>query len=163
MKEHADMTLENTVFVGAVDHVHTELVIDLQYMYDQEQGYLDYFKSYFVDIHNVERVKVEIRPRIESKDKMVSCLSRVIVVSGSRLGDLVEDLEIEWFKPSQSYAQQTVQLFTDAPTHSQVLSAKPPSSIQITSTLTDQTVPTKTTSAALPSDADITSTTIRAN
>ncbi|KAI8336446.1 hypothetical protein EDC96DRAFT_611408 [Choanephora cucurbitarum] len=166
IKEHADMTLENTVFVGGganSSHVHTELVIDLQYVPDQEQGYLDYLKSYFVDIHDVERIKVEIRPRIESKDNITSCLSRVIVASGSRLGDLVEDLEIEWFKPSKSYVQQTVHLFTDTPTPSHVLSAKPPSSIQIALSTTDQAVPTRTVNSALPSEADLTTAAIHAN
>ncbi|RCI04097.1 hypothetical protein CU098_013075, partial [Rhizopus stolonifer] len=85
IREHPDMTVENAVFIGGVNssHVHTELVIDLQYVYDQEQSYAEYIKSYFVDIHDVERVKVEIRPRTESRDSITPCLSRIIVASGA--------------------------------------------------------------------------------
>ncbi|CAO3626527.1 unnamed protein product [Mucor hiemalis] len=102
------------------------------YVYDQEQTYADYIKSYFVDIYDVERVKVEIRPRIDSKDSMITTLNRVVVASGSKFSEIVDELETEWFKPAQSYAQQTVQLFSDAPAPNVILSAKPPTSIQIT-------------------------------
>ncbi|CEP16568.1 hypothetical protein [Parasitella parasitica] len=134
MKDHSDITLENAIFAGGKpcdNNVHTEIIIDVQYVYDQEQSYVDYFKSYFVDIHGVERVKVEIRPRVESKDSVIPSLSRTIVASGTRLGDLVDDLQAEWFKPGQSYAQQTVHLFSDAPTPNHILGAKPPTSVQV--------------------------------
>jgi hypothetical protein len=151
IREHSHITLENAMFVGgksSENYLYTELVIDLQYVYDQEQSYADYLKSYFVDIHEVERVKVEIRPRIESKDNVIPCLRRVIVASGSKLGDMADDLELEWYKPGDSYAQQTVHLFTDAPTPNHILSAKPPSSIQIS---TEQ--PTPTVNAPAPTEA----------
>ncbi|CAO3643659.1 unnamed protein product [Mucor fragilis] len=113
------------------NNVHTEIVIDVQYVYDQEQTYVDYIKSYFVDIYDAERVKVEIRPRVDSKDSVIPSLSRSIVASGTRLADLVDDLQAEWFKPGQSYAQQTVHLFSDTPTPNHILGAKPPTSIQV--------------------------------
>ncbi|KAI8647416.1 hypothetical protein BD408DRAFT_408519 [Parasitella parasitica] len=140
LKDHGDITLENAIFAGGKtcnNNVHTEIVIDVQYVYDQEQSYADYFKSYFVDIYNVERVKVEIRPRVESKDSVIPSLSRTIVASGTRLGDLVDDLRTEWFRPGQSYAQQTIHLFSDTPTPNHILGAKPPTSIQV-STTTEQ-------------------------
>lgn len=135
IREHGDITLENPVFIGGKtceSNIHTELVIDLQYVYDQEQTYADYIKSYFVDIYDVERVKVEIRPRIDSKDSMITTLNRVVVASGCKFSEIVDELETEWFKPAKSYAQQTVQLFSDAPEPNVILSAKPPTSIQIT-------------------------------
>lgn len=136
MQDHHDIVLENAVFIGKQNseaHLHTELVIDLQYVYDQEQSYADWIKSYFVSIYDVERVKVEIRPRIESKDCYIPALNRTIVTSGTKLDDIVKELHDEWFKPPQSYVQQTVDLFNDAPTPSHIISAKPPSSIQVTS------------------------------
>jgi hypothetical protein len=138
------------MFVGgksSENHIHTELVIDLQYVYDQEQSYADYLKSYFVDIHEVERVKVEIRPRIESKDNVIPSLRRVIVASGSKLGEMADNLELEWYKPGDSYASQTIHLFTDAPTPNHILSAKPPTSIQVS---TEQ--PTPTVNAPAPTE-----------
>ncbi|CAO3684505.1 unnamed protein product [Rhizopus stolonifer] len=132
IKQHQHITLENSLFVGGgASTTHTELVIDLQYVYDSEQTYADYFKSFFVNIHQVERVKVEIRPRIESKDSMISCLNRVIVVSGTKLGDIMDDLEIEWSKPGESYVKQAVHVMSDDVTPSHVLSAKPPTSIHV--------------------------------
>ncbi|KAI8097058.1 uncharacterized protein BX664DRAFT_325487 [Halteromyces radiatus] len=138
MRDHKDLELENGLFstLGAnkkpsTFHTHTELVIDLQYYPDAEQSYYNYCKSFFVSDYNVERVRVEIRPRIESKDKMIESLCRTIVASGSRLGDIVDDLETEWNSPAKSYYQQTVDVFTDAPPPTHVLSADPPSSIRV--------------------------------
>jgi hypothetical protein len=158
------MSLENAIFVGGKssdNNVYSELVIDLQYVYDQEQGYADYFKSYFVSIYDVERVKVEIRPRIESKDSVITSLNRVVVASGTQLNDIVDDLEIEWYKPAQSYVQQAVHLFTDAPTPNHILSGKPPNSIQVTTT--EAPNPTTTLNAAAPVEVDLSSGAIRAN
>ncbi|KAI9485778.1 MAG: hypothetical protein EXX96DRAFT_19067 [Benjaminiella poitrasii] len=157
IRDHADITIENAIFVGGKDcnnNVHSELVIDLQYVYDQDQTYVDYIKSYFVDIYDVERVKCEIRPRIDSKDSMIPSLSRVTVANGCRLGDIVDDLEIEWYKPGDSYVRQAVHLFTDEPTPNHILGAKPPSSIQVTATTTRET-PTSTVDAPMPSEADL--------
>ncbi|KAG2231273.1 hypothetical protein INT48_008480 [Thamnidium elegans] len=137
MQDHHEIVLENTVFVGRKDsnaNTHTELVIDLQYVYDQDQGYLDYVKSYFVSIYDVERVKVEIRPRIESKDCFITALNRTIVTSGTKLDDIITELHDEWFKPAQSYVQQTVDLFNDSPTPSHIISAKPPTSVHVAQT-----------------------------
>lgn len=163
--EHGHISLENTIFIGgghSDKNVHTELVIDLQYVYDQEQGYYDYIKSYFVSIYDVERVKVEVRPRVDNKDNVIPSLNRVIVASGSKLNEIVDDLEIEWFKPAQSYVQQAVHLFTDAPTPNHILSAKPPSSIQVTTTQDDHSKPTPTSSAPAPTEVDLSSGAIRA-
>lgn len=144
MRDHKDIELENGLFSTTsatatgggkpnTFHTHTELVIDMQYCYDAEQTYYNYYKSFFVSDYSVERVKVEIRPRIESKDNMIDSLCRTIVTSGSRLGDIADDLETQWNGPAKSYYQQTVDVFTDAlpPTH--VLSADPPASIHINS------------------------------
>ncbi|KAI8977678.1 hypothetical protein BDF20DRAFT_876251 [Mycotypha africana] len=158
IKDHANIILENVLFTGdhkninseTQSYLHTELIIDLQHVYDQEQSYTDYFKSFFVDIHDVERVKVEIRPRIDSKDSVIPSLNRVIVANGTSLGDIVDELETEWFKPSASYAQQTIHLFTDAPTPSHVVSAKPPTSIQVTNPEA-----TTTSSAPAPTEAGL--------
>lgn len=134
IKQHQELTLENSLFASrGNDKVHTELVIDLQQLYDSEQGYYDYIKSFFVSIYDVERVKVEIRPRLESRDSMIPSLSRIIVASGTRLGDIMDDLEIEWFKPAESYIRQAVHLLNDDPTPSHVISAKPPTSVQVVS------------------------------
>jgi hypothetical protein len=164
MREHGDISLENAIFVGGKvsdNNVHTELVIDLQYVYDQEQGYYDYFKSYFVSIYDAERVKVEIRPRVDSKDGVIPSLSRIIVASGSKLNEITDDLEVEWFKPAQSYVQQAVHLFTDAPISNHILSAKPPSSIQVTTT--EDIQPTSTVNAHAPSEVDLSASGVRAN
>ncbi|KAI7907359.1 uncharacterized protein BX663DRAFT_495634 [Cokeromyces recurvatus] len=155
IREHSDITLESAIFIGGKqckNDAHSELIIDLGYVYDQEQSYSDYIKSYFVDIYEVERVKCEIRPRIDSKDNMIPSLSRVVVANGCRLGDIVDDLEIEWYKPGDSYVRQAIQLFTDAPTPSHILSAKPPSSIQVATTTTNN--PTSTLNTPMPTEIE---------
>ncbi|KAI8881787.1 hypothetical protein K501DRAFT_157875, partial [Backusella circina FSU 941] len=137
MREHPDLYLENKVFIGGkpasdVDGgLHTELVIDLQYLYDQQQTYKDYLKSFFVSIYDVERVKVELRPRLESKDGMINALNRIIISSGTQLKFITDDLEAEWFKPAQSYYQQTVHLFNDDAPATSVLGGKPPSTVRV--------------------------------
>ncbi|ORZ15717.1 hypothetical protein BCR42DRAFT_491744 [Absidia repens] len=141
MRNHKDLELENGIFStlptsngdGNNDHpdAHTELVIDMQYCHDPDQSYYNYCKSFLISDYSVERVKVEIRPRIESKDRMIETLCRTIVASGSRLGAIVDDLETQWNSPAKSYYQQTVDVFSDAPPPTHVLSADPPSSIQI--------------------------------
>jgi hypothetical protein len=144
MRNHKDLVLENNIF-STLSTSHddsnklggfqprTELVIDMQYCYDAEQSYYNYCKSFFVSDYGVERVKVEIRPRIESKDNMIETLCRTIVASGCHLDSIVDDLETQWNNPAKSYYQQTVDVFTDAPPPTHVLSADPPSSIQINS------------------------------
>ncbi|GAN01122.1 hypothetical protein MAM1_0005d00553 [Mucor ambiguus] len=158
MREHGDISLENSIFAGGKtcdNNVHTEIVVDVQYVYDQEQTYVNYIKSYFVDIYDSERVKVEIRPRVDSKDSVIPSLSRSIVASGTKLADLVDDLQAEWFKPGQSYAQQTVHLFSDTPTPNHILGAKPPTSIQVSTDAAQQSP------AAVEADLD-TPTTVNA-
>ncbi|ORX59020.1 hypothetical protein DM01DRAFT_1333610 [Hesseltinella vesiculosa] len=131
MREHSQVELENGLFKPTSFHTHTELVIDLQYYIDSEQSYMNYAKSFFVSDYDVERVRVEIRPRIESKDRITECLCRTVIKSGTKLGDIVDDLEAEWNAPAKSYYQQTVDVFTEAPPPTHVLSADPPSSIQV--------------------------------
>ncbi|KAI8068277.1 hypothetical protein BC940DRAFT_299597 [Gongronella butleri] len=131
IKAHGEIVLENGLFKPTSFHTHTELVIDLQYFPDAEQSYYNYAKSFFVSDYNVERVRVEIRPRIESKDKMIECLCRTVIRSGTRFAEIAEDLLAEWSEPAKSYYQQTVDVFTDAPPTTHVLSADPPSSIQV--------------------------------
>ncbi|KAF7727664.1 hypothetical protein EC973_007322 [Apophysomyces ossiformis] len=134
LREHKDMVLENTAFstsnVNTIQ-THTEIVIDLQYITDAEQSYYNYFRSYFVSDYAIEKVKVEIRPRIENKDNMITTLCRVIVASGVRIGDIVDHLDREWHKPAASYYQQTVELFSDAPAPVCVLGADTPTSITV--------------------------------
>ncbi|KAI8992549.1 hypothetical protein BDB01DRAFT_778811 [Pilobolus umbonatus] len=141
MRDHSHIILENSVFNGghpSDSHIHTELVIDLQYAYDNEQSYADFIKSYFVDIFEVERVKVEIRARVESKDSSIASLNRSIVASGTTLGEIVDDLEKEWNKPGESYLTQTVHLFNDEPVHNHIISAKPPTSVHVVSNESQQ-------------------------
>lgn len=141
LREHSDLVLENGLFASTNSSIraqHTELVIDLQACYDAEQSYYNYYKSFFVSDYSVERVKVEIRPRIESKDAMIESVCRTIVTSGSRLGDIVDDLESYWNGPAKSYYQQTVDVFSDAPPPTHVISADPPTSIQINSNIAAQ-------------------------
>ncbi|KAI8343638.1 hypothetical protein BC941DRAFT_411919 [Chlamydoabsidia padenii] len=137
IRQHGDLVLENGLFSttnnNTVHPQHTELVIDLQACYDAEQSYYNYYKSFFVSDYSVERVKVEVRPRIESKDAMIESVCRTIVTSGSRLGDIVDDLETYWNEPAKSYYQQTVDVFSDAPPPTHVISADPPTSIHINS------------------------------
>jgi hypothetical protein len=139
MRQHPDLYLENKIFIGGkpasdVDGgLHTELIIDLQYLYDQQQTYKDYVKSFFVSIYDVERVKVEIRPRVESKDGMITALNRSVISSGTQLKFITDHLETEWFKPAQSYYQQTVHLFNDEGPATSVLGGKPPVGVQVDS------------------------------
>ncbi|KAG0163035.1 hypothetical protein DFQ28_000419 [Apophysomyces sp. BC1034] len=134
LREHKDIVLENTAFstgnAGTVQ-TRTEIVIDLQYIIDSEQSYYNYFRSYFVSDYAIEKIKVEIRPRIENKDSMIMTMCRVIVASGVRIGDIVDELEREWHKPAQSYYQQTVELFNDGPAPVRVLGADAPTSIAV--------------------------------
>lgn len=134
MRENPEISLENNIFAGnkpCDSNVHTEITIDLQYLYDKEQTYTEYVKSFFVDIFETERVKVEIRPRIESRDSFIPAVNRITVANGSKLGEIVDELETEWFKPTPTYIKQTKDLFYDTPTPNHIVSAKPPTSIQV--------------------------------
>ncbi|KAI8391803.1 uncharacterized protein BYT42DRAFT_610989 [Radiomyces spectabilis] len=134
MREHNDIQLENSLFASGRPvsfQTHTEIVIDLQYFYDAEQSYYNYFRSFFTSDYSVERVKVEIRPRVDSKDHIISALSRVIVASGSKLGEIVDELEREWNKPAASYYQQAINTFSDDPVPSHIISTDAPMTVQV--------------------------------
>lgn len=134
MREHPNLVVENAFFTGQNYKnlaSHTEILFDMQYIADSEQSYVNYVRSFFVSDYEQERVKVEIRPRIESKDTMILTLCRIITRSGVRLGDVVDQLEHEWYKPARSYYQQAVDLFQDNPGPCHVLSSDGPSSIRV--------------------------------
>ncbi|KAL0078052.1 hypothetical protein J3Q64DRAFT_1767453 [Phycomyces blakesleeanus] len=134
IRQHPDIVLENAVFAGGrptTYHTHTEIVIDLLQMPDAEQSYYDYFKSFVVSDYATERVKVEIRPRVESKDQSIITLCRVIVASGTRLGDVVDELEREWAHPAASYYQQAVDTFNDNPGPVHIISTDAPMAVHV--------------------------------
>ncbi|KAG0174678.1 hypothetical protein DFQ28_005276 [Apophysomyces sp. BC1034] len=134
IRRHSDLVLENAIFFGGKPtsfYTQTELVIDLQYIPDEEQSYYNYLRSFFVNDYSTERVKVEIRPRVDSKDHLIMTLCRVIVASGISLGDVVDDLDKEWHKPTPSYYQQTIDMFNDSPGPVHIVSADAPASIHV--------------------------------
>ncbi|KAI7870794.1 hypothetical protein BDF14DRAFT_1769815 [Spinellus fusiger] len=134
MREHGHITLENTVFTGRGPETystHTEVVIDLLQIPDAEQSYYYYLKSFIVSDHTTERIKVEIRPRIDSKDDHITTLCRVIIASGTRLSDIVDELESEWAKPAASYYQQTVDILNDTPGPVHILSTDTPMTVHV--------------------------------
>ncbi|KAF7725728.1 hypothetical protein EC973_009446 [Apophysomyces ossiformis] len=134
IQSHSHIVLENAIFVGGKPtsfYTQTELVIDLQHTPDEEQSYYDYIRSFFANDYDVEKVKVEIRPRIDSKDHMITTLCRVIVASGVSLGEIVDHLKREWYKPEPTYYQQTLAVFNDSPGPVHIVSADAPASILV--------------------------------
>lgn len=156
MHEHTKITVEASLFTGGRPtsfHTCNEIVIDLQAIPDAEQSYYDYFKSFFVSDYERERVKVELRPRMDSKDAMILTQLRIIVRSGVCFGDIVEELQHEWYKPARSYYRQAVDLFNDNPGPCHVVSADAPSSIKITEQEQDKNQPAANNKDAHPEAA----------
>ncbi|KAI8375973.1 uncharacterized protein BYT42DRAFT_614760 [Radiomyces spectabilis] len=131
-RQHTNIEFENTMFTGGQPETFktdAELVIDLMYYKDPEQSTVQYLKSFVVTDYENERVKVEVRPRVDSRDQAIQTLCRVIVRSGVKAGDIVADLEREWYKPVPSFARQTMDLINDNPGPVTVLSADAPRSV----------------------------------
>ncbi|CDH55135.1 hypothetical protein RO3G_04627 [Lichtheimia corymbifera JMRC:FSU:9682] len=133
MREHANLVVEYNLFNDKQHHENppTELVFDLHYLHDSEQSYYNYVKSFFVSDYEHERVKVEIRPKLDSKDHDIQTMCRVYTRSSVRLGDVVDELEHQWHQPARSYYQQAVDAYNDSPGPSHVLSSVGPSSIRV--------------------------------
>ncbi|CEP08582.1 hypothetical protein [Parasitella parasitica] len=135
IKNHSDIQLENSLFATGRPvsfNTHTEIVIDLMTYNDPEQSLFGYIKSFVATDFEHEKVKVEIRPRIESKDQMISTLSRVIVASGVHLGDVLGELYQEWYK-SRTYVQQATDLLNDNPGPVHIYSTDAPMNVQVNS------------------------------
>ncbi|KAI8145105.1 hypothetical protein BJV82DRAFT_604960 [Fennellomyces sp. T-0311] len=146
MREHENLMIEYHLFADGrpvAFHHQTELIIDMQYLHDSEQTYANYFKSFFVSDYANERVKVEIRAKVDSKDNDIMTLYRLIVRSGIRLGDVVDDLDHHWHLPARSYYQQAVDMYNDRPGPAHVLSADGPTSIRVGQEASVQTEPPK--------------------
>ncbi|KAG2190270.1 hypothetical protein INT46_005599 [Mucor plumbeus] len=133
IKSHSDIQLENSLFSTGRPisfNTHTEIVIDLMSYNDPQQSMLDYMKSFVTTDFEHEKVKVEIRPRVESKDQMISTLSRVIVASGVHLGDVLAELNQEWYT-NRTYIQQANDLLNDNPGPVHISSTDAPMNIQV--------------------------------
>ncbi|KAI8077353.1 uncharacterized protein B0P05DRAFT_544706 [Gilbertella persicaria] len=133
IRNHQDIQLENGLFSTTPTsfQTHTELVIDLLAYSDPEQSFLDYVKSFVKTDFIHEKVKVEIRPRVESKDQMISTLCRVIVASGIRLGDVLPELNQEWYQPTRTLVQQATDLLNDSPGPVHISSTDAPLDVQV--------------------------------
>ncbi|KAI7858218.1 hypothetical protein BDC45DRAFT_330313 [Circinella umbellata] len=146
MRNHANLRIEYNLFAdgrpASFQHP-TEIIIDLQHLHDSEQSYFNYFKSFFVSDYVNERVKVEIRPKLNSKDHDIMTLYRLVSTSGVTLGDIVDDLDHYWHLPARSYYRQTVDMYNDIPGPEHVLSAHGPSSIRVGNEASVQTEPPK--------------------
>lgn len=136
IKNHSELQLENSIFASgggapSTFSTHTELVIDLLYFQDPDQSLVNYFKSFIQTDFQNEKVKVEIRPRVESKDQMISTLCRVIIKSGVLLGDIYNELNQEWYQPTRTYIEQASDLLNDNPGPIHIISTDTPMDIQI--------------------------------
>ncbi|KAI8385757.1 hypothetical protein BD560DRAFT_384267 [Blakeslea trispora] len=134
MENHQDIQLENSLFTNGrplTYQTHTELVIDLQAYSDPDQSFLDYLSSFVSTDFVHEKVKVEVRPRVESKDQLISTLCRVIVASGVYLRDILPDLNRVWYQPSRTLVEQTSDLINNQPSPVHILSTDAPMHIQV--------------------------------
>lgn len=134
MRKHSDMVIKSVLYNGTMANkpADTVIVFDLQPICDPEQSYYRYFRSFFVSDYENERVKCEIRQRIESRDRIIWANSRVLSRSDVRLGNVVDALEHEWYKPEPSLYQRAVDCVYDTPVPCHVISAASgPSSISI--------------------------------
>lgn len=134
MKNHQDIVLENGLFSTGKPvsfQTHTEIVIDLLSYADPDQSMMDYLKSFVQTDFQNEKVKVEIRPRVESKDQMISTLCRVIVASGVTLGDVFSELNLEWYQPTRTYVEQLGDLLNNNPGPVHISSTDTPMNIEI--------------------------------
>ncbi|KAI9276942.1 hypothetical protein BDA99DRAFT_122041 [Phascolomyces articulosus] len=146
MRQHANLVIEYNLFADgrpAPFQHPTEIIIDLQYLHDSEQTYANYFKSFFVSDYVNERVKVEIRPKLDSKDNDIMTMYRLVSTSGVKLGDVVDDLDHYWHLPARTYYRQAVDMYNDIPGPQHVLSAHGPSSIRVGTEASVQTEPPK--------------------
>lgn len=98
---------------------------------DPDQSILSYFKSFVQTDFQNEKVKVEIRPRVESKDQMISTLCRVIVASGVLFADILNELNQEWYQPTPTYVEQANNLLNDHPGPIHISSTDSPMNIQV--------------------------------
>ncbi|GAN08389.1 hypothetical protein MAM1_0202d07900 [Mucor ambiguus] len=133
MSHHSNMKLENSLFATGrpvTFHTHTEIVIDLLAYSDPEQSTFDYFKSFVATDFEHEKVKVEIRPRVESKDQMIPTLGRVIVASGVYLGDVLDELKQAWYT-DRTFIERAKDLLNDTPGPVHIASTDAPMNIQV--------------------------------
>ncbi|CAM0135927.1 hypothetical protein VKS41_001632 [Umbelopsis sp. WA50703] len=133
IRSHSNVAVENTIFSGGDQpsfHTHNEVVVDLLNYNDPEQSYFQYVRSYMKTDYNVDKVKVEIRPKVDSKDQNIMTTCRIIVNSGVTFGSIVDELEERWMTPGPSYVQQAVDLFSENPGPQHVLSSDVPLGVQ---------------------------------
>ncbi|OBZ90808.1 hypothetical protein A0J61_01145 [Choanephora cucurbitarum] len=134
IENHQDIQLENNLFSQGrplTYQTHTEVVIDLQSYSDPDQSLFSYLSSFVATDFIHEKVKVEIRPRVESKDQLISHLCRIVVASGVRLGDILTELNRIWYQPSPSFIEQANDLINDQPRPIHILSTDAPMHIQV--------------------------------
>jgi hypothetical protein len=134
IQNHSEIILENGLFSTGKPvsfNTHTEIVIDLMSYADPDQSMFDYLKSFVQTDFQNEKVKVEIRPRVESKDQLISTLCRVIVASGVSLGEILSDLNQEWYQPTRTYIEQASDLLNDNPGPVHIASTDMPMNIQV--------------------------------
>jgi hypothetical protein len=133
LRQHSSLIVENAIFSGGDRpsfHTHNEVVIDLLNYSDPEQSFFQYVRSYVKTDNNIDKVKVEIRPKVESKDQNIMTACRIIVNSGVSLGSIVDKLEEKWNAPGASYVQQAADLFNEVPGPQHVLSSDVPLGVQ---------------------------------
>lgn len=134
MKNHGSIQLHNGLFSTGRPvsfNTHTELVIDLLSYSDPDQPVWDYLKSFIKTDFLNEKVKVEIRPRVESKDQMISTLCRVIIASGVSFNDVLYELTQEWYQPTRTYAEQASDLLNDNPGPTHIISTDTPMNVHV--------------------------------
>ncbi|KAI9483079.1 MAG: hypothetical protein EXX96DRAFT_536440 [Benjaminiella poitrasii] len=134
IKQHGHIQLENGLFSTMKPlsfDTHTELVIDLLSYSDPKQSMFDYLKSFVQTDFENEKVKVEIRPRVESKDQVISTLCRIIVASGVSFGDVLAELNQEWYQPPRTFLEQAKDILDNNPGPVHILSTDTPINVQI--------------------------------
>lgn len=140
-RQHPTIILENSTWGSNGEntptsfHTHTELVIDLLEYQDPETTTFQWIKSYFTsqeERRKVEKVRVEIRPRVEKIDYDVFTICRVIVSNGVSLGEIVEDLERQWEKyDSPTVLGKMANLYYEKPGPEVLLSHDVPMAVSV--------------------------------
>ncbi|KAI9321906.1 hypothetical protein BX666DRAFT_1906812 [Dichotomocladium elegans] len=136
MRTHPQLVIEYRPYASALQQQQqqTELIFDLLAVPDEDQSYYQYLKSFVVSDYEHERVKCEIRPKLENnKDATMidALLCRTITHNGVCLGDIADELEHQWNMPARSYYQQLVDMYHEQPAPCHVISSAGPSSIRV--------------------------------
>ncbi|RUP45890.1 hypothetical protein BC936DRAFT_147615 [Jimgerdemannia flammicorona] len=113
IRAHPTIVLETSIFAtpnnsSALPDNTAGLVIDLLPYTDPAKSTFTALRTYLTSTD--PPVRVEVRPKLDKVDNTVPSLRRVIVASGVQLGEIAEELERQWRKPTPGYLEQLLSM-----------------------------------------------------